>query len=436
MTENPMSGPEAQPGDDGHDQSPMAGSPMGEVPAPPPPSVPLPAFPRTGDTDWRFAARPALAPSVHDPAQAAGAVPPHDAPPPPPGAWSPGPAWPSGDEPAGSRRGPGTRRRFGVATLVAVAVLVGGAAGAGASALVDHGSSSPSVAISTAPPVKVAGSTTTSASISQIVKKVSPAIVSITADDGDGSGDEGTGMIITSSGEVLTNDHVIAGAESVTVALDGSTQQLSATVVGADPDKDVALLQIQGQSGLPTVTFGDSSGVQVGDQVVAIGNALALGDSPSVTSGIVSALNRTITAGDSSGGGTETLNGMIQTDAAINPGNSGGALLDSSGEVIGMNTAAAGTTSDGTSAEDIGFAIPSSELESLISGLRSGGDGSQSSLGSSGSSGSSGNGSGGYGGFGDGGDGGSGSGSGGYGSGGYGSGGYGSGGYGGFGSPF
>ncbi|MGB7051869.1 MAG: trypsin-like peptidase domain-containing protein, partial [Acidimicrobiales bacterium] len=227
---------------------------------------------------------------------------------------------------------------------------------------------------------------------------------------------------------VLTNDHVIAGAESVTVALDGSTQQLSATVVGADPDKDVALLQIQGQSGLPTVTFGDSSGVQVGDQVVAIGNALALGDSPSVTSGIVSALNRTITAGDSSGGGTETLNGMIQTDAAINPGNSGGALLDSSGEVIGMNTAAAGTTSDGTSAEDIGFAIPSSELESLISGLRSGGDGSQSSLGSSGSSGSSGNGSGGYGG--DGGDSGSGSGSGGYGSGGYGSGGYGSGGYG------
>jgi putative serine protease PepD len=374
---------------------------------------------------------------MHDPAQAAGAVPPHGAPPPPPGAWSPGPAWPTGDEPAGSRRGPGTRRRFGVATLVAVAVLVGGAAGAGASALVNHGSSSPSIAISTAPPVKVTGSTTTSASISQIVKKVSPAIVSITANDGDGSGDEGTGMIITSSGEVLTNDHVIAGAESLTVALDGSTQQLSATVVGADPDKDVALLEIQGQSGLPTVTFGDSSGVQVGDQVEAIGNALALGDSPSVTSGIVSALNRTITAGDSSGDGTETLSGMIQTDAAINPGNSGGALLNSSGEVIGMNTAAAGTTTDGTSAEDIGFAIPSSELESLISGLRSGGDGSQSSLGSSGSSGSSGDGSGGgsgSGGYGDGGYGGSGSG--GYGDGGFGGSGSGSSGYGGFGSPF
>ncbi len=448
-----MSGPETQPGDGGHDRPWSTGGPTGELPAPPPPAAAsLPAFPRTGDTDWRFAARPDLAPSVHDPAQAAGAVPPHGAPPPPPpGAWSPGPAWPAGDEPTGSRRGPGTRRRFGVVTLVAVAVLVGGAAGAGASALVGHGSSSPTVAISTAPPIKVAGSTSTSASISQIVKKVSPAIVSITADDGDGSGDEGTGMIITSSGEVLTNDHVIDGAESVTVALDGSTKQLSATVVGADPDKDVALLQIQGQSGLPTVTFGDSSTVQVGDQVVAIGNALALGDSPSVTSGIVSALDRTITAGDSSGEGTETLNGMIQTDAAINPGNSGGALLNGSGEVIGMNTAAAGSTSDGTSAEDIGFAIPSGELESLISGLRSGGDGSQSSLNSGGSSGSwarrlgwygsggsdgSGSGSGGYGSGGYGSSGSGGYGSGGYGSGGYGSGGYGSGSDGGFGSPF
>ena len=308
-------------------------------------------------------------------------------------------------------------------------MLLGGAAGAGVSGLVDH-SSSPAVTISTAPPVKETGSATTSASISQIVKKVSPAIVEVTANDGDGQGDEGTGMIITSSGEVLTNNHVVDGAQSVTVALNGSTKQLSATVVGADPDKDVALLQIQGQSGLPTVTFGDSSQVQVGDQVVAIGNALALGDSSSVTSGIVSALDRTITAGDSDGSSTETLNGLIQTDAAINPGNSGGALLNAEGEVIGMNTAAAGSTPDGTSAEDIGFAIPSSELESLISGLRNGGDGSQSPLdqrapAARADSGSGGYGSGGYG-------------SGGYGSGGYGSGGYGSGGDGGFGggSPF
>jgi S1-C subfamily serine protease len=230
-------------------------------------------------------------------------------------------------------------------------------------------------------------------------------------------------MIITSTGEVLTNNHVIDGAASVTVALDNSTKQLPATVIGADPDKDVALLQIQNVSDLPVVTFGNSSKVQVGDEVVAIGNALALGDNASVTSGIVSALGRQVTAGDSSGSGSETLNNMIQTDAAINPGNSGGALLNSSGEVIGMNTAAAGTTSDGTSAQNIGFAIPSSELESLISGLRSGGDGSQSSLGTSGSSSGSGSNSGsGSGGYGSGA-----SGSGGYGSGGYGSSGYGSG---------
>jgi putative serine protease PepD len=314
-----------------------------------------------------------------------------------------------------------------VVAVVALAVLVGGVAGAGLSGLARHDATSVSAAA--APPIRVAANTSGSASISQIVKSVSPAIVSITADDGGGSGDEGTGMIITSTGEVLTNNHVIDGAASVTVALDNSTKQLPATVIGADPDKDVALLQIQNVSDLPVVTVGNSSKVQVGDEVVAIGNALALGDNASVTSGIVSALGRQVTAGDGSGSGSETLNNMIQTDAAINPGNSGGALLNSSGEVIGMNTAAAGTTSDGTAAQNIGFAIPSSELESLISGLRSGGDGSQSSLGTSGSNSGSGSGSGGYGSgaSGSGGYGSGASGSGGYGSGASGSGGYGSG---------
>ncbi|HWE71248.1 MAG TPA: trypsin-like peptidase domain-containing protein, partial [Acidimicrobiales bacterium] len=135
----------------------------------------------------------------------------------------------------------------------------------------------------------------------------------------------------------------------------------------------------------PTVTFGDSSQVQVGDPVVAIGNALALGASPSVTSGIISALNRQVTAGDSIGSSMETLTGMLQTDAAINPGVSGGALLNSSGQVIGMNTAATGST-NGASAQNIGFAIPSNQLESLVSGLQSGGDGSQADPGPSSSS--------------------------------------------------
>ena len=390
------------------------------------PVAPMPMV-ATAEPDWRFGETPphgSTTPPLGIPAPPAGSGQhPAGSGQPPAGGWPPfdpmagGPGpWPKSEP----HRRPARARR-GVVAVVALAVLVGGGAGAGLSGLARHDATSVSAAA--APPIRVAANTSGSASISQIVKSVSPAIVSITADDGGGSGDEGTGMIITSTGEVLTNNHVIDGAASVTVALDNSTKQLPATVIGADPDKDVALLQIQNVSDLPVVTFGNSSKVQVGDEVVAIGNALALGDNASVTSGIVSALGRQVTAGDSSGSGSETLNNMIQTDAAINPGNSGGALLNSSGEVIGMNTAAAGTTSDGTSAQNIGFAIPSSELESLISGLRSGGDGSQSSLGTSGSSSGSGSNSGsGSGGYGSGA-----SGSGGYGSGGYGSSGYGSG---------
>src|SRR5664280_3605723 len=393
------------------------------------PVASTPMMATAAEPDWRFGETPPhgsstpplgiSAPPVGSGQPPSGGWPPFD-----PMAGRPGP-WPQSSEP--QRRPAGARR--GVVAVVALAVVVGGVAGAGLSGLARHDATSATAAA--APPIRVAANTSGSASISQIVKSVSPAIVSITADDGNGSGDEGTGMIITSNGEVLTNNHVIDGAASVTVAFDNSTKQLPATVIGADPDKDVALLQIQNVSDLPVVTFGNSSKVQVGDEVVAIGNALALGDNASVTAGIVSALGRQVTAGDSSGSGTEALNNMIQTDAAINPGNSGGALLNSSGEVIGMNTAAAGSTSDGTSAQNIGFAIPSSELESLISGLRSGGDGSQSSLGTSGSGSNSGSGSGSYGS-------GSGSGSGGYSSGsgsGSGAGGYssgsGSGGYGG-----
>jgi putative serine protease PepD len=392
-----------------------AGEPTDNLPTFPParPDNPAGLAPRYETQDWRFVGQPPVAATP-----GYGSVGPSGT------AWPPyggGPAarpWPAAD-PAPGRRP--AKRRKGAAAVAAVAVLIGGVAGAGIAEAANH--HGPGVATAAVQPIKVAGSTSGSASVSQIVKAVSPAIVAITATDGSTSEDEGTGMIITSDGEVLTNNHVIDGATTITVALNGSSKQLPATLVGTDPDKDAALLQITGASGLSTVTFGDSSQVQVGDPVVAIGNALALGDSASVTSGIISALDRQVTAGDSSGSGTETLNGMLQTDAAINPGNSGGALLDASGQVIGMNTAAAGTTPDGTSAQDIGFAIPSDELESLVPGLRSGGDGSQDTIGSSGSSGSgsSGDGSGGYS-----------SGSGGYGDG---SGGY-SDGSGGYGSPF
>ncbi len=127
--------------------------------------------------------------------------------------------------------------------------------------------------------------------------------------------------------------------------------------MGTNPVDDVALIRINNASNLTPVTFGNSNKLEVGDSVVAIGNALGLAaGTPTVTSGIVSALGRTVTAGTDTA--TETLNNMIQTDAAINPGNSGGPLLDSSGNVIGMNTAVAGTLSDGENSQNIGFAIP------------------------------------------------------------------------------
>ncbi len=222
--------------------------------------------------------------------------------------------------------------------------------------------------------------------IETVIDKVLPAIVSIDAKgpapasqsifgDGVNGGvqeDQGTGMIITSGGEVVTNNHVIAGATTITVTLYGSYKPLPATLVDTDAINDVALLQITGQSNLPTVSYGNSDNVQVGDAVVAIGNALGLSaGTPTVTQGIISAKGRSVEASDSSGDTTESLTNMFQTDAAINPGNSGGPLVDSSGRVIGMNTAVASST-DGTSqAQNIGFAIPSNKIGKLLPALRS-----------------------------------------------------------------
>jgi putative serine protease PepD len=210
-------------------------------------------------------------------------------------------------------------------------------------------------------------------SIPKLVQNVLPSIVSIDV-KGQGIEDQGTGMIISKNGLVLTNNHVIAAAVnggSITVTRSGSTKSLSATLVGTNPIDDVALIRITGASNLPAVTFGNSNVLVAGDAVVAIGNALGLAaGTPTVTQGIVSALGRTVTAGTSTS--SETLNNMIQTDAAINPGNSGGPLLDSNGAVIGMNTAVAGTLPDGSSTQNIGFAIPVATIESLLKSLRAG----------------------------------------------------------------
>jgi S1-C subfamily serine protease len=171
----------------------------------------------------------------------------------------------------------------------------------------------------------------------------------------------GSGMVLDEDGHVLTNAHVVDGATSITVTLaDG--RELPADLVGSIPSNDVALVRLRDNEGLAPVTLGESSQLRVGDSVVAVGNALGLGATPTVTTGIVSALNREIDAENGL-----TLGDLIQTDAAINPGNSGGPLVNSLGEVIGVNTAIAGR------AQNIGFALAIDSIKPLIEELRSGG---------------------------------------------------------------
>jgi putative serine protease PepD len=173
----------------------------------------------------------------------------------------------------------------------------------------------------------------------------------------------GTGVILTSAGEILTNAHVVDGASSVRVTLAGESQSRAAEVVGADSGNDLALLRIPGASGLPVAQLGRSGSVAVGDDVVAIGNALALRGGPTVTRGIVSALGRSL---EEEGG---TLSGLIQTDASISSGNSGGPLVNAAGQVIGINTAVA-SSGGGTAAENIGFAIAIDQAMPVVERLR------------------------------------------------------------------
>jgi S1-C subfamily serine protease len=287
--------------------------------------------------------------------------------------------------PAGSHRrasGPG-RHRFGVAALVA-ALVAGGVAGAVSARLSGHST----VVIGSSPSASAtAASSSSGVTIAELVRKVEPALVDITAtgtteqvspvfgnglDPFGGTQTQtteaaGTGMILTSNGLVLTNAHVIAGASSIRVNLDGQTSTHPARLVGEDAAKDVALIQIEGVSGLPTVTLGNSAGVVAGDSVLAIGNALDLQTGGfSVSNGIISGLDRSIATDNG-----EHLTGMLQTDAAISSGDSGGPLVNGAGQVIGMDTATATSSSQNT-AQNIGFAIPVNEIRSLIPELEKG----------------------------------------------------------------
>ena len=204
-----------------------------------------------------------------------------------------------------------------------------------------------------------------------VAKAVEPAIVDINTVldplEGDGAtGGAGTGMVVSPDGVIVTNNHVVSGADSITVTIPGHGTH-AATFVGSDPADDIAVVKVAGFGDLPTIKWANSSTAGVGTPVVAIGNALGLGGEPTVTQGIISATDRTITAEDETGSNQETLHGLLQTDAPISPGNSGGPLVDSSDEVVGMDTA---TDSAGAGAS-LGFAIPSNQIEGIAKEIES-----------------------------------------------------------------
>jgi S1-C subfamily serine protease len=274
------------------------------------------------------------------------------------GSWYAGGAG-YGEPPMPPRRS----RKRGLIVTGAVA-LAGGAALGGLIGSMDH---------------SVAGTVTaaskTALSSSSIASRVDPALVDVVSTDGDqGATSAGTGIVLTSNGEVLTNNHVIDGATSIKVTDIGNGKTYTATVVGYDASHDVAVIQLQNASGLTIANLGDSSTVQTGDSVTALGNAEGKGGTPSVASGTVTALNQSITASDELSSVSEQLTGLIETNAPIQPGDSGGPLVNSYGQVIGMDTAASSSdqTQGQSSTATQAFAIPINNALSIAKQIESG----------------------------------------------------------------
>lgn len=249
--------------------------------------------------------------------------------------------------------------RVGTLVLLMVLSICGGLVGGLIAGGADNGGGSGGPLVTAAP---VSPSKVGDTDIAKAWKAIAPSVVTI---DSIGNGNEaiGTGIIVTSDGEVLTNNHVVENASTVRVRLNGATSAVTAKVLATDPGNDMALLKIDKASGLTAATFADAASIAVGDPVVAVGYALNLDGGPSVTAGIVSALNRSLQ--DDNG----ALNGLIQTDAAISSGNSGGPLINLNGQVVGINTAVA-TGGMSSTANNIGFAIGVAEVKRVAAILR------------------------------------------------------------------
>jgi len=270
----------------------------------------------------------------------------------------PPPAPPSTVPPApGGRHWP--RRIAGGATVLALVAGGGTAGGVLAERYLadDRTTTTTSGTVATNTSATVTGGD----SLASVVAAVQPSVVTVMV-DGARSSSLGSGVVIGSNGLILTNNHVIAADGTVSVRL-SSGKTVPAKVVATDTTHDLALVQATGLSGLTPVTFGTNSSVAIGDTVLAFGAPLGLENT--VTSGIVSALDRSVDTG------TEKLSGLIQTDAAINEGNSGGALVDTSGHVIGINVAIATAGQTDSGSIGVGFAIPADTVTKVISQLKS-----------------------------------------------------------------
>jgi putative serine protease PepD len=276
-------------------------------------------------------------------------------PPPPP--MPPSPPNPLPPDPTPAVAGGTGWLKPAIAGAVVGALVAAGVAGGIVAASDDDNGSGSSVAAVTRSSSSLSGEKLDVAAVLDAVEQGVVAIHTSGSVEGPAAG---SGMIIDDEGLVLTNAHVVRGASSIEVTLaDG--RDIAADLVGASSSDDVALVRLRETSNLSPVDLGNSDELQVGDSVVAVGNALNLGATPTVTTGIVSALNRTIEAEG------ESLENLIQTDAAINRGNSGGPLVNASGKVIGVNTAIA---ADG---QNIGFALSINEVKAIVDSVRNGG---------------------------------------------------------------
>ena len=272
-----------------------------------------------------------------------------------------------GSEPPPPRR---RSHKRGLAITAAVALVAGAAVGG-----IIGGTATTSTGTATA-------TSKTVLSTSQIAARVDPGLVDVVSTDGDEQATSaGTGIVLTSNGEVLTNNHVVEGATAIKVTDIGNGKTYTAQVVGYDATQDVAVIQLENASGLTIASLGNSSSVQTGDSVVALGNAGGKGGTPSVAKGTVTALNQSITASDELSGASEQLTGLIEDNADIQPGDSGGSLVNSYGQVIGMDTAAStgyslqspsGQGSTGSTSAEQAYAIPIDEALSIAKQIEAG----------------------------------------------------------------